>query len=272
MMRTFLIVTALLGVMACKATTATTPDGAASSDVAVGDVAGPALDSTTKDDAGVLADTGAIVDPGVLVDAPAVDTSAVDALADVAQQVDTVIVTDVADVADLLATIDVAPDAGPDIAPEIGVDAFPDTATIDDGCHVGTDCKNGAMCFAPGESIGCGICFSPQETCASDADCKSAGATFICKPVHCACSGEHQCVQGCQSEADCAAWQFCAPNGNCVNDVCLQTKDCLPNFECTPPGNPHCNRKACQADAECAGYCVKGFCYDAEGFCSFPPP
>lgn len=196
------------------------------------------------------------------------------------------------------AATDSAADSAPDSAPDAVADAVKDAvadATAKDAvaeiaadaakeialpgpeeCSAEQDCKNAKMCIAPGEFIGCGMCFKPEDTCASDKDC--APPATICKPAKCACGGESTCQPGCKVAADCPEGFFCAPTGQCVEDVCLVTdppgadKNCKPNFVCQNPANPHCYRKKCATSAECQGFCVKGLCYSGAGTCSYPPP
>jgi hypothetical protein len=139
-------------------------------------------------------------------------------------------------------------------------------------CRTGSDCESFQQCFYPGQSIGCGTCFPGEPTCASDADCQGTDPTLICEPHPCSCNGATECVAGCTAEDQCAPWEFCAPTHRCVADVCLQESDCPPNFVCAPADNPHCVRKICSSDADCADYCVDGQCYDTPGSCGTQPP
>ncbi len=172
-------------------------------------------------------------------------------------------------------TQDIAGDAEPaDVKAKDSTAA--EVVTWPDGkCAAEQDCKNAQMCFAPGESMGCGMCFNVPDPCQSDAAC---GKGQICQPTPCACGGESSCQAGCALPSDCKEGTFCAPDGNCVADVCKivdppgKDPSCKPNFVCLNAANPHCQRKTCATSADCQGACVKGLCYSEPGFCSYPPP
>ncbi|MSP59227.1 MAG: hypothetical protein EXR72_02615 [Myxococcales bacterium] len=159
-----------------------------------------------------------------------------------------------------------------DAAPPKDLVSPPDLALAKDRCRTPQDCKNGELCLAPGAHPGCGICMKVADPCLSDAQCKAMGAKMICEPGVCTCNGEKLCKEGCSKNGDCQAWQFCAPTNRCINNVCLKDKDCPANFACLPPNNPHCERKVCKSDLECAGFCIGGLCYGEPGTCMFPPP
>ncbi len=244
---------------------------ATSGDAASGDVA-----AETAQDAGVT-ETAADAQLDLAAEV-ASDAGVADVVADIAKEVADAAAADAADVvkevADV-APVDVAPvDAG---TSDSAADTKAEVAQPKDGqCTTEFNCKNAMMCIAPGESIGCGMCFKPENTCDSDAGCNPPAT--ICKPLKCACSGESTCQPGCKAASDCAEGFFCAPTGKCVEDVCKITdppgadKSCKPNFVCKNPANPHCFRKECTASTECEGFCVKGLCYSAPGQCSYPPP
>jgi len=196
-----------------------------------------------------------------------------------------------AEVADAAAKDNGMGGCGSDVCPEdIGkIDTAPDSVdakTADTGpaadvnwpdgkCASEQACKNAQKCFAPGESMGCGMCFNVPDPCQSDAAC---GKGQICQPTPCACGGESSCQAGCTLPSDCKEGTFCAPDGNCVADVCKIVDppgldpSCKPNFVCVNAANPHCQRKTCATSGQCQGACVKGLCYGEPGFCSYPPP
>ena len=177
------------------------------------------------------------------------------------------------------------PDAPPADAPPPDApptDAKPADTTANpfadpNSCGAEQACKNGQMCIAPGQSIGCGMCMKVENACEANSACEK---DYVCKPQKCACGGESTCQPGCTvaGSEKCPLGTFCAPTGACVADVCLVVnppgadKNCPANFVCENPGNPKCQRKKCQNSAECAGACVGGLCYDKAGFCSYPPP
>lgn len=138
-------------------------------------------------------------------------------------------------------------------------------------CSAETPCpSDGTMCFAPGESIGCGICMDPPEgtTCDGDASC---GDGQICEPVACSCSGLSTCVAGCDAATDCGLGRACATGAHprCEAVTCDATHACPADFDCA---SGRCARRACTASATCDGTCVKGQCYATPGFCSYLPP
>lgn len=171
------------------------------------------------------------------------------------------------------AVADAAPDSADAKTADTGSAA--DVSWPDGKCASEQACKNAQICFAPGESMGCGMCFNVPDPCQNDAAC---GKGQICQPTPCACGGESSCQAGCTMASDCKEGTFCAPDGNCVADVCKivdppgKDPSCKPNFVCTNAANPHCQRKTCATSADCQGACVKGLCYSEPGFCSYPPP
>jgi hypothetical protein len=141
------------------------------------------------------------------------------------------------------------------------------------GCRSGDDCSGasgGPLCVGPGESLGCGACNNSPATCASDADCASAG-NAICVPVPCSCDGQGtQCVPGCESDDDCAPESQCDGSGHCEARSCVDASGCPAQFDCNGGA---CQRRSCTADGDCAsGYCVNGSCQDELGQCGAPPP
>jgi hypothetical protein len=99
----------------------------------------------------------------------------------------------------------------------------------------------------------------------SDADCKAQGASMVCLPVVCACSGQKACIQGCTSDAMCDAGEVCAASNHCQPKPCGSAADCPINFVCSGSA---CQRETCTSDATCQGYCVNGACYDMPGTCT----
>jgi hypothetical protein len=146
------------------------------------------------------------------------------------------------------------------------------TIGVGSDCRADGDCASaGALCLAPGESPGCGVCRQPTSPCNADADCVSKGTAYICEVAACSCSGAKSCIQGCVDATSCGNGQFCASDHRCASSPCqpnANDRTCLPNFMCD--GTGHCARKACTADADCAGACVKGMCYPRPGTCTPP--
>ena len=256
-------------------------DAAASADLSAGADIAPDTDTVATADAGKAdaaadavadADADAVADAAADADAVAVADAVADAVSDTAKPDVT------ADVAPDIAK-DVAADIAPDVPPDVAKDTGgPDPFADPNSCGAEKDCKGGQMCIAPGESIGCGMCMNVENPCTSSAVCNKG---YVCKPQQCACGGESTCQPGCAipgMNVPCAIGTFCAPTGECVATVCMQVeppgadKNCPPNFVCTNPGNPKCQRKPCTGSSQCQGACVKGFCYDKAGFCSYPPP
>ena len=124
------------------------------------------------------------------------------------------------------------------------------------------------FCTAPGTERGCGICNNPPEeaTCVDDRGC-AAGS--ICEPLRCACQGQHVCVPGCASDAECDEGEACGANGRCAARACGGDDDCPADFRCDGGG---CLRRACGGDDECSAACVGGRCFSEPGECTLPVP
>jgi len=148
-------------------------------------------------------------------------------------------------------------------------------------CRTSADCGQSlGICVAPGEFIGCGICFNHEAECAEDSDCDS---DRICEPVGhtsatCACDPSVLvCKPGCDSGVDCAAGEICDADHHCVATPC-DTLPCPAYFSCVTSGSggdPTCQRSECLSDFECAsdaGVCVGGECHARPGHCALPPP
>lgn len=144
-------------------------------------------------------------------------------------------------------------------------------------CVAEQPCSGPLRCLAPLESPGCGTCRrpDPMELCQRDAECKARGATLICQPGVCVCSGESVCVAGCTGPAECPEGTLCSAGNRCEPRPCALPQDCPASFRCTAVdggAGARCERRPCQRSSECSGYCVKGLCYDTPGTCSAPPP
>jgi hypothetical protein len=141
-------------------------------------------------------------------------------------------------------------------------------------CRSDKDCPHGAgqfyLCIPPGGSAGCPICQHLMNPCTSDTDCASKGPAYICTTAPCACMGsDKQCVLGCTADAQCSADSVCDATHRCAAKPCASTSDCPANFTCGT--GKTCGRTSCTSDAQCAGHCVLGSCYDAYGVCTQPP-
>ena len=145
----------------------------------------------------------------------------------------------------------------------------------DSPCRSQADCGYGPdevhlLCFAPGESPGCGGCNQVTSNCDYDASCPpdvtGAGNHQICGPAPaslCACQPVMRCQAGCRSDGDCLTGQACDASNHCYT-TCVPGS-CPVNFTCGP--NNSCTRASCQTDADCAGVCVNGGCYESTGAC-----
>ncbi len=142
-------------------------------------------------------------------------------------------------------------------------------------CRSDADCTAGSLqCYAPGESIGCGICMEPIALCATDADCDEGDVCFVYTPP-CSCGGDaSECRPRC-SASSCEEGETCDDvTGLCQPTRCNAGYACPAHTECvTKGGDAHgCERTSCTSDADCGcGACVEGRCYEALGFCSAPP-
>jgi len=141
-------------------------------------------------------------------------------------------------------------------------------------CRGDADCANGSngfeACAPPGAALGCGVCNMDPSDCATDADCKSRGATLICNPVACACDvvAATRCTAGCTADSACAEGEACDLTANrCRAKSCASAADCPADFLCAPTG---CQRATCTSDADCSGFCVEGACYSTAGECRGP--
>ena len=160
-----------------------------------------------------------------------------------------------------------------------GSDGSMDTGTsgLNGPCKVSSDCQLGTTCAPPGFPGFCGICFTPAQTCLSDADCTGidagAGAASprpaICNPdpIKCTCDGAKTCQGGCLGDSDCAIGLSCGSDHHCAPTACTAVSDACPvDFTCGSDG--YCARKSCTSDGECSNACVLGACYSAPGYCA----
>ena len=158
------------------------------------------------------------------------------------------------------------------------------TSGLDAGqCRSTNDCAGGfELCVSPGGSSGCGgpACSLFNSTsCQTDADCRDAGAAWICGPAEC----------GCRSPP--AFWvvrkRRTVVKARHVPVVALVHQPCrreLPTvrltFSALPGRRPARGRpvrrmrlapRCAQEDYACQGFCVEKACYATPGRCQFPP-
>lgn len=178
----------------------------------------------------------------------------------------------VSDVGDL----DAGGDAGAvDASSDAGACAPVETA---ESCRSDGDCRAAfEQCLAPGEFGGCGICMEPMALCEGSADCAPGDVCVFYRP-RCSCGGDaSECRPRC-TDTSCEAGESCnAETGLCGPTSCTAGYTCPAHTECVPASgaaDAHgCERKACTTDAQCdcGGACVDGFCFEALGVCSSLP-
>ena len=133
-------------------------------------------------------------------------------------------------------------------------------------CTARSQCQGIDDCAPPGTPLGCGTCNRQPSTCSNDTQC---GATEICEPRHCGCSGETDCVPGCGTNNPCPTGSTCT-NKRCVAASCSTAVPCPTTFECLAG---QCARRTCVSDFGCGdGFCVSGLCQDGWGECRGPVP
>jgi len=146
-------------------------------------------------------------------------------------------------------------------------------------CDTDMDCAPGGTCVSSFE--GCPRCefrrchnpppptppcTTQPDSCAPDGRCQPDGT---CAPLACdagyACGDPYRCRPG-SARAD---------THGCELIPCDDGWSCGLNARCTAPGQTSdhgCTTLSCTADADCdCGFCVKGQCASALGFCSFAP-
>lgn len=142
-----------------------------------------------------------------------------------------------------------------------------------EGCHNSNDCPNGQMCFGPGESIGCGMCYEPENTCETSETC---GEGQVCglSEAACLCSGPtYVCMERCTADS-CGDGKFCSDAGTCEYTQCATGDYKCPAYTTCTPGAAQngCVRWSCDTDKQCdGGFCVNNQCYESLGFCSYLP-
>ena len=133
-------------------------------------------------------------------------------------------------------------------------------------CQTDAACQNAERCEAPGTPQGCGTCNAQPSLCTSDGEC---GATEICAPRACACSGQTDCAPGCSVTNPCGTGTTCV-NKHCQPTTCSAAAPCPATFSCV---SGTCRRKSCTTDVDCAdGFCVTGTCHESWGECRMPHP
>lgn len=150
----------------------------------------------------------------------------------------------------------------------------PDPTPPPGECRDSSDCTDGQMCIAPGESAGCGICYEPENQCQTSKDC---GTGFVCglDESPCLCSGPTTvCMPACTADS-CPEGQACTSDGTCQYISCATGGFQCPEYTSCNTGAPKngCERWVCSADKDCSGgTCVEGQCYGDFGYCSYPVP
>jgi hypothetical protein len=132
-------------------------------------------------------------------------------------------------------------------------------------CRETVDCTfpGDTACLPPGTPLGGGPCRGAPP-CASDGECRLDGGDLICDvtPDDCPRSPK-SCIPGCMGPADCGVGEVCVLH-RCAPLSCQSAAQCPTDFAC---GGGTCARKTCTDDTPCSGYCVRGQCYSAPGYC-----
>jgi hypothetical protein len=141
------------------------------------------------------------------------------------------------------------------------------------GCWIASDCRGGAFCSPPGQTVCGGACIPVTNPCNSDSQCATdAGAPKICDIVPCSCPTNMACVAGCTSSAECLEGQSCGANHHCVPIACGSAgQTCPTDFVCSTSAGT-CVRKPCTSDSQCSNACVLGSCYRSPGACRLAVP
>ncbi|MFT5684774.1 MAG: hypothetical protein ACI8RZ_005718 [Myxococcota bacterium] len=149
--------------------------------------------------------------------------------------------------------------------------------TLDgDGCRTHEDCQAllsnpEAFCVDADDSL-CGICQDPERPCETRSDC---GDGMACEPyeIECPCSSDNiatQCIPEC-SPGECGDSATCdETTGLCEATHCSDGATCPDHHTCSDSAEgTGCEREACSTDGDCedVGFCVKGGCFDALGYC-----
>lgn len=143
------------------------------------------------------------------------------------------------------------------------------------GCAQGICCSSelacdggGATCTPPTAGPGCGACNTTAGSCTVDADC--TGASMVCDPIACSCTGVSACVTGCTDDSGCDESESCdVATARCQPRACGAADPCPTAFTCTSGA---CTRATCTVDRDCDGYCVAGLCYAGRGQCEIATP
>lgn len=144
-------------------------------------------------------------------------------------------------------------------------------------CSADTTCCSPAMCMAPGEGFGCGICFPTEDECSDENPCGEGSVCATFPPPQCACEPREfkRCAPACPDTP-------CASDETCVASVCRPVS-CVDGYACpagarcnaTNPDRHGCSRLTCAAHSDCpddARVCVNGRCFTDSGTCSLAVP
>lgn len=135
-------------------------------------------------------------------------------------------------------------------------------------------CGGDCYCAGGGELVGCpeDECAAVQETCEAPgvASCRRNGCRD-CAPEYLHEDGGLLCEglrrgEVCQTDKDCAGWEYCGLNGSCV-----PKGQCSNNAECNLPGNKSeavvdCEGSSICVEGRCAFECGDARCVDHEGY------
>lgn len=157
------------------------------------------------------------------------------------------------------------PESGPGDG-EASADAAPRPLAFDQ-CRSKADCTDPGVVNCepppPDRLVGAGPC-SGGPACTSDSECQADGGGEICDvpPVPCT-PNTKVCMIECVDTETCEAGEVCTGH-RCVALPCQNDAQCPVDSACAAGS---CARKTCTTDDPCSGYCVRGKCYSAPGWC-----
>jgi hypothetical protein len=143
-----------------------------------------------------------------------------------------------------------------------GEKTMPQQQPLENGrCRAATDCGQQDDCLRPDRAELCGSDGCPSNECNAAIDCMNKGAGYVCENFN----GIRLCVPPCSTAQPCSAHEQCNTDGLCENKSCANASDCPNDFDCI---GTSCQRRFCQDDSLCSGFCVLGSCYAEAGSCS----
>ena len=145
-----------------------------------------------------------------------------------------------------------------------------------DPCRDSSACSGALVCDGPDEPQACGV--APEEECADDADCLTAGT--VCHAIADSCSADgvgSRCGPVCTADS-CDVGFRCNAGGACEAIPCDEGTACDPWETCDPTFSGDtavfsrtagCRTIECSADAECpdSAVCVNLICQSGTGSC-----